>query len=64
MEIGVPKEVNNHEFQVAITPAGVSEQVQHGHDVSVQTGADLGSPISGDEYAAAGSALLDHADDV
>lgn len=63
MRVGDPTEVNNHEFRVAITPAGVREPVQHRHHVFVQAGADLGSPTSSDEYVVVGSILLDHADD-
>ncbi|HWV77574.1 MAG TPA: alanine dehydrogenase, partial [Isoptericola sp.] len=36
MRIGVPKEVKNHEYRVAITPAGVHELVSRGHDVVVE----------------------------
>ena len=34
--IGVPKEVKNHEYRVAITPIGVHELVAHGHEVVVE----------------------------
>ncbi len=46
MRIGVPTEVKNNEFRVAITPAGAMELTRHGHDVLVQSGAGLGSSIS------------------
>ena len=36
MKVGVPKEVKNREYRVALTPIGVHELVQHGHDVVVQ----------------------------
>ena len=36
MKVGVPKEVKNHEYRVAITPIGVHELAQHGHDVFVE----------------------------
>ena len=45
MLIGVPKEIKNHEYRVALTPAGVTELVAHGHEVLVQSGAGLGSGI-------------------
>ncbi|MGB3764060.1 MAG: alanine dehydrogenase [Ornithinimicrobium sp.] len=57
MRIGVPTEVKNHEYRVAITPAGVNELVQHGHSVLVQEGAGLGSSIEDAEYVAAGASL-------
>jgi alanine dehydrogenase len=62
--IGIPSEVKNHEYRVAITPAGVHELVRHGHDVVVEHGAGLGSSISDAEYKAAGARVLAAADDV
>ena len=47
MLVGVPKEVKNHEYRVAITPAGVHELVAHGHDVVVQASAGVGSIVGG-----------------
>lgn len=64
MRVGVPKEVKNHEYRVAITPAGVHELVNHAHDVVVETGAGLGSSISDQEYLAAGAKIVDTADDL
>ncbi len=64
MKVGIPREVKNHEYRVAITPAGVHELVRHGHDVFVETGAGLGSSITDDEYTAAGAKILASADDV
>ena len=64
MKIGIPAEVKNHEYRVAITPAGVRELVLHGHEVFVQTEAGLGSSISDADYLAAGARILPAADDV
>ena len=64
MRIGVPKEVKNHEYRVALTPVGVHELVERGHEVLVQSGAGLGSQITDEEYAANGARLVDSADDV
>ncbi|MFI6918800.1 alanine dehydrogenase [Nonomuraea spiralis] len=64
MKIGVPAEVKNHEYRVAVTPAGVHELVRDGHDVAVQRGAGLGSHITDEEYLAAGAKILDSADAV
>ncbi|WP_340540661.1 alanine dehydrogenase [Nocardioides sp. GXZ039] len=58
MRVGVPKEVKNHEYRVAITPVGVHELVDRGHDVAIQTGAGVGSQISDDDYAAAGANIV------
>ncbi len=64
MKVGVPKEVKNHEYRVAITPIGVHELTAHGHDVYVQTSAGVGSQIEDSEYEAAGAKILDSADEV
>jgi alanine dehydrogenase len=64
MHVGIPKEVKNNEFRVAITPAGVHELVRHGHDVVVETNAGMGSSITDDEYVTAGAKILDTAADV
>ncbi len=64
MKVGVPQEVKNHEYRVAMTPIGVHELVAHGHEVFVQRGAGLGSQIGDEEYVAAGATILDDADDV
>ena len=50
MNIGVPKEIKNNEFRVAITPAGVRELVSRGHNVAIETGAGLGSAITDSDY--------------
>ena len=64
MKIGIPAEVKNHEYRVAITPAGVRELVLHGHEVFVQAEAGLGSSIGDADYLAAGARILPAADDV
>jgi alanine dehydrogenase len=64
LRIGVPKEVKNHEYRVAITPIGVHELVAHGHEVSVEKDAGVGSQIDDAEYVAAGAKIIDSADDV
>jgi alanine dehydrogenase len=64
VKIGVPKEVKNHEYRVAITPIGVHELTAHGHEVFVETSAGIGSQIEDSEYVAAGAKILDGADEV
>jgi alanine dehydrogenase len=64
VKIGVPKEVKDHEYRVAITPIGVHELTAHGHDVYVQRSAGVGSQIEDSEYEAAGAKILDSADEV
>jgi alanine dehydrogenase len=63
VKVGVPKEVKNHEYRVAITPVGVHELVAHGHQVFVQQGAGVGSSIDDDEYIVAGATIVPDADD-
>jgi alanine dehydrogenase len=64
MKVGVPKEVKNHEYRVALTPIGVHELTQHGHEVLVEKDAGAGSLIPDAEYVAAGARMVDAADDV
>ncbi len=64
MKIGVPTEVKNHEYRVAITPSGTHELVRSGHEVLVQRGAGIGSSIPDEDFVAAGAQILPAADDV
>ncbi len=57
MRVGVPKEVKNHEYRVAITPAGVKELVGAGHEVIIESQAGTGSFISDDDFKAAGAVI-------
>ena len=58
MKVGVPREVKDHEYRVAITPAGAHEFVRHGHEVWVEAGAGAGSSITDDDYRAAGARIV------
>jgi alanine dehydrogenase len=62
MKIGVPKEVKNHEYRVAITPIGVHELTAHGHEVFIERDAGVGSSILDEEYVAAGARIVADAD--
>jgi alanine dehydrogenase len=64
VKVGIPSEVKNHEYRVAITPAGVFELVRHGHEVYIESDAGVGSSISNEEYVAAGATILATADEV
>lgn len=64
MKVGIPREVKNNEFRVAITPAGVHELVRHGHQVVIEQNAGVGSSITDDEFIAAGAKILPTADEV
>jgi alanine dehydrogenase len=64
MQVGVPREIKNREYRVALTPAGVTELVRAGHSVLVEKGAGEGSSIPDDDYVAAGAQIVADADDV
>jgi alanine dehydrogenase len=64
MKVGVPKEVKNHEYRVAMTPAGVHELATRGHEVYVQASAGVGSSIPDQDYITAGASILPDADSV
>ena len=64
MKIGVPAEVKNHEYRVAITPAGVLELTRAGHEVVIEKDAGVGSAIPDGDFLAAGARILPTADDV
>ncbi|TCK20549.1 alanine dehydrogenase [Pseudonocardia endophytica] len=59
MRISVPKETKNNEFRVALTPAGVHELVERGHEVIVQHDAGTGSAVSDADFKDAGAQILD-----
>ncbi|HET6997916.1 MAG TPA: alanine dehydrogenase, partial [Solirubrobacterales bacterium] len=58
MKIGVPSEIKVDEYRVAITPAGVREMSEHGHQVLIETGAGEGSAIADAEFEAQGAEIV------
>jgi alanine dehydrogenase len=64
VRVGVPTEIKADEYRVALTPAGVRELVDHGHEVLVQSGAGDGSAIPNSGYEAQGARILPDADAV
>jgi alanine dehydrogenase len=58
MKVGVPTEIKTDEYRVALTPAGVRELVEHGHEVGVQAGAGEGSAIADSDYTSQGARIL------
>jgi alanine dehydrogenase len=62
--IGVPTEIKTDEYRVALTPSGVRELTDRGHEVLVQAGAGNGSAIADDAYAAQGARIVPDADTV
>ncbi|MBU9764619.1 alanine dehydrogenase [Mycobacterium sp. TNTM28] len=64
MLVGIPTEIKNNEYRVAITPAGVAALTRRGHDVIIQAGAGLGSAITDNDYKAAGAEIVATAEQV
>jgi hypothetical protein len=64
MKVGVPRELKNHEYRVAITPAGAHELSRAGHQVFIEEDAGTGSAIPDADFVAAGATILPTADDV
>lgn len=64
MKIGVPKEIKNHEGRVSVTPSGVQEFIEHGHEVYVEHDAGLQSGFTDDMYKAVGAKILQTAAEV
>ncbi len=64
MKIGVPAEIKNHEYRVALTPGSLREYVAAGHTVLVQQGAGCGIGASDADYARAGAMMLGSAEEV
>jgi alanine dehydrogenase len=64
MRVGIPTEVKNNEFRVAITPSGVAELTRRGHEVLIQAGAGEGSAITDSDFKAAGAQLVSSAESV
>ncbi len=62
--IGVPTEIKTHEYRVALTPSGVRELVDRGHEVVIQAGAGVGSAIVDEDYVAQGARIVPDADAV
>ncbi|MFM9042673.1 MAG: alanine dehydrogenase [bacterium] len=57
MKVGVPTEIKDQEYRVALTPVGARELTDRGHEVYVQAGAGEGSAISDAAYEAQGARI-------
>jgi alanine dehydrogenase len=62
--VGVPREVKTAEYRVAVTPVGVRELVERGHQVLIERGAGDGSTIHDEEFEEQGAQVLDEVADV
>ena len=58
MIVGVPKEIKNNEYRVALVPSGAEALVEDGHTVLVETGAGLGTQIEDSEYRDVGAVIV------
>ncbi len=58
MIIGIPKEIKDNEYRVALPPGGVEALIQDGHTVLIQTGAGEGSGFADQEYQRSGVELV------
>jgi alanine dehydrogenase len=64
MQIGVPKEIKDHEFRVGVTPAGARTLVDAGHDVCIQAKAGEAIGFTDELYQKAGAKIVASAEDV
>jgi alanine dehydrogenase len=58
VKVGIPAEIKPDEYRVGITPAGVREMAEHGHEVLVEAGAGQGSAISDSEFESQGARIV------
>src|SRR5207253_7025205 len=59
MIVGVPKEIKQDEYRVAMLPVGVEELVRRGHKVLIEAGAGTGSGLPDSDYSQAGAELIE-----
>lgn len=64
MIVGVPKEIKDNEYRVAVVPAGVRLLVEKGHKVVVERSAGEGTGISDEEYLEAGAVIRPSPSDI
>ncbi len=64
MRIGCPTEIKPQEFRVGMTPSAALEAVNAGHEVIIQAGAGNGAGFTDADYAAAGAAIIDTAEEI
>ncbi|MEO0368064.1 MAG: alanine dehydrogenase [Pseudomonadota bacterium] len=60
MKIGVPKEIKNHEYRVGLSPASTKELIEHGHEVTIVTGAATGIGLTDAHYQAVGAKIAEN----
>ncbi len=61
MKIGIPKEIKEDEYRVALLPVGVHLLIEDGHEVMIETQAGISSGYADREYLDAGAKIIDSA---
>jgi alanine dehydrogenase len=64
MQIGVTKEIKNHEYRVGLTPQGAAELVRNNHSVLIERNAGAAIGFGDERYVAAGAKIAASAEDV
>ena len=59
MIVGVPKEIKQDEYRVAMLPVGVEELTRRGHKVLIEAGAGIGSGLPDSDYVESGAELIE-----
>lgn len=61
MIVGVPKEIKDHEYRVALLPSAAYQLIKRGHEVLVERGAGAGAGYPDADYEQAGAVMTqDH----
>ncbi len=64
MLVGVPKEIKNHEYRIGMTPAGVRELTQHGHQVIVEKNGGTAIGLTDEQYETAGAVMIETPEEI
>jgi alanine dehydrogenase len=64
MLVGVPKEIKNHEYRIGLTPAGVRELVDRGHQVMIQKDGGEAIGLSNEMYEQAGAEIVEQSKEI
>jgi len=64
MIVGVPREIKQDEYRVALIPVGAEELTAAGHTVLVERGAGLGSGILDEQYVENGAEIVESAEEL
>ncbi len=61
MIIGIPKEIKEQEYRVALLPSAAYQLIKRGHQVLVERGAGAGAGYPDADYEQAGATMMpDH----